>query len=330
MKWIIAGASNIAREWVCEAIRATGGDISCLVTGDLSRGKKFAKALAIPHYSNDLSAVLTEKDIDAVYISSQNHLHYQQTIMALNQGKAVMCEKPMALNLADARAMIACAKQHNSLLAVNHHLRNASTIKKIRQLIAEGQIGEVLTVNLCHAVFLPEQLRSWRIHDKSGGGVILDISVHDADTLRFILQDDPMSVSAMSQAADMGKQPVAETVMGVMQFQRGTLVNFYDSFNAKYAQTGITITGTHGTIYATNVMTQQPIGDVVLVNEQGRHKQNIVHENLYINSFSRFTDALQSGTCPAASALDGLWSLKTALAIAQSAESHATVFIDKE
>lgn len=330
MRWLIAGASNIAKEWVCQAIRAVGDEIVCVVTGDKSRGEVFAAELAIPDCMDDLAAALALPDVDAVYISSQNHLHYQQTIMALEAGKAVMCEKPIALNLWQARDMLRCAREHRRLLAVNHHLRNAGSIKKIRQLIADGVIGEVLTVNLRHAVSLPQQLQGWRVNDDAGGGVILDITVHDADTLRFILDDDPLAVTAMTQSGSMSTGNIPETVMGVMRFQRGTLVNFYDSFSAKYTQTGITIIGSEGTIQGNNVMTQQPVGDVFLINEQGCQQTDIVAENLYVNSFHCFKQAAEQNSSPAASAEDGLWSLKTALAVAESANSQQTVFIDKE
>ena len=104
----------------------------------------------------------------------------------------MLCEKPLALNLADARAMVAECETRGVVMATNHHLRNAATHRAMREAIAEGRIGTPLFARVFHAVYLPPHLQGWRIENpQAGGGVMLDITVHDADTLRFVLDDEP-------------------------------------------------------------------------------------------------------------------------------------------
>ncbi len=102
-------------------------------------------------------------DIDAVYISTTNELHRDQLFAAAAAGKHVLCEKPLALTLADARAMVAECERRGVVMGTNHHLRNAATHRAMREAIAAGRIGKPLFARVFHAVYLPPHLQGWRI-----------------------------------------------------------------------------------------------------------------------------------------------------------------------
>lgn len=278
-----------------------------------------------PNFTTDLKQALQNEEIDAVYISSANSLHFEQAIAALKAKKHVMCEKPMALNISDAKEMISQAEINGVILGVNYHLRNSALIKKMRELIAAGSIGDVLTIRFCHAVSLPEKLQGWRINTPSEGGVVLDITVHDIDTLRFLLDDEPVSVNAMAQTGLISPNNVSETVMGTIEFAKGTLVSFFDSFTAKHFQTSIDVIGTKGTLLAQNTLTQQPVGTLQLNNIDGSQSINIEHENLYITSFEKFKNAVENHGQPAATGYDGLRSLEVSLAVQQAITNKTNV-----
>ena len=92
-------------------------------------------------------------------------------------------------------------------MGTNHHLRNAGAHRAMRDAIAAGRIGKPLAARVFHAVYLPPHLQGWRItKPEAGGGVILDITVHDADTLRFVLGDDPVEVSRPSRSRPAWRQ----------------------------------------------------------------------------------------------------------------------------
>ena len=104
----------------------------------------------------------------------------------------MLCEKPLALTVADAREMVEACRSAGVVMGTNHHLRNAATHRAMRDAIAAGRIGRPLFARVFHAVYLPPHLQGWRIaRPEAGGGVILDITVHDADTLRFVLGENP-------------------------------------------------------------------------------------------------------------------------------------------
>jgi 1,5-anhydro-D-fructose reductase (1,5-anhydro-D-mannitol-forming) len=323
VRWGLIGASTIAREWVIGAIRATGEEIAAVVSSDAGRGREFAAANSIPHLAPDVATLLKVPGIEAVYISTTNELHAVQTLTATAAGKHVLCEKPLALTLEDARKMVAACRARGVVLGTNHHLRNAATHRAMREAIAAGRIGKPLFVRVFHAVYLPPHLQGWRINKPdAGAGVVMDITVHDADTLRFVLNDEPVAVAAMTQQAGMGGAGVEDGVMGVIRFRNGALAQFHDAFTTRYARTGFEVHGTEGSLYGTDCMTQHAIGRVVLRDAAGEHELPLRHENLYERALRAFHAAIAGQGAPAADGADGVRSLAVALATLQAARER--------
>ena len=322
LRWGLIGASTIASEHMIGAMRANGGDVVAVLSSDASRGQRYAETHGIPRSTTDLAALAEAPDIDAVYISTTNELHRDQVFAAAAAGKHVMCEKPLALTLADAQAMVAECKRHGVVMGTNHHLRNAATHRAMRNAVLEGRIGKPLFARVFHAVYLPPHLQGWRIRTPgAGGGVILDITVHDADTLRFVLGDEPESVTAMVSCAGMGEAGLEDGVMGVVRFAGGVLAQFHDAFTTRYATTGFEVHGEEGSLVATDCMTQQPKGEVALRTAAGAVPLSLSHEELYVRSIRLFQSATAGAGAPAATGEDGVRSLALALATIEAAKA---------
>jgi 1,5-anhydro-D-fructose reductase (1,5-anhydro-D-mannitol-forming) len=327
-RWGLIGASNIARQYMIKAINAQpDAEVIGVVSSNQERGAAFAAEQDVPRHYDSLGALLADSDIDCVYISTTNEHHHDQTIAAAKAGKHVLCEKPLALTLADAREMVAACRKAGVVMATNHHLRNAGLHRRMRDLIEKGAVGEILAVRVFHAVFLPEFLQGWRIDSAAaGGGVVLDITVHDADTVRFVTGDNPTEVTAMTATHGMGKSGLADTVMGVMRMKQGALVQFHDAFTIKHMPTGFEVHGTEGSLVARNCMTQNPVGELYLRRgTEEREIDDFDRDDLYTRSVRNFMAAVNGTGQPSATAEDGLWSLATALAVAESAGSGRVV-----
>jgi 1,5-anhydro-D-fructose reductase (1,5-anhydro-D-mannitol-forming) len=326
--WGLIGASTIAREWVIGAVRATGGDIRAVMSTSAERAQSYAAEQGIPTGTTSLEALLADPAIQAVYISTTNELHLDQCLAAAAAGKHVLCEKPLALNLADARRMVAACEAAGVVMATNHHLRNAATHRAMREAIKAGRIGRPLFARVFHAVFLPPHLQGWRIKDPStGAGVVMDITVHDADTLRFVLDDEPETVTAMVQQAGMGDGAIEDGVMGVVKFRSGVIAQFHDAFTTRYATTGFEVHGTDGSLIGTDCMTQKPLGSVMLRNADGETLLPIEHENLYVRAVRAFHAAVRGGGAPVANGVDGVRSMALAIAALEAAATGRTVAV---
>jgi 1,5-anhydro-D-fructose reductase (1,5-anhydro-D-mannitol-forming) len=327
--WGLIGASTIAREHVIGAIRAQNdSDVVAVVSSDRERGERFAADNAIARTHDSIARLLADPEVDVVYISTTNELHHAQTLAAARAGKHVLCEKPLALTTTDAREMVAACRAAGVVMGTNHHLRNAATHRAMREAVVAGRIGRPLFARVFHAVYLPQHLQGWRITKPgAGGGVILDITVHDADTLRFVLDDDPLEATAMTQVGGMAKGDLEDGAMGVLRFRSGLLAQVHEAFTIRFAGTGFEVHGTEGSLIARNVMSQQPAGEVSLRTAAGETALPVAHENLYERAIRLFNAAVHGEGRPAATGEDGIWSLATALAVRDAAASGRAVAV---
>jgi len=329
LRWGLIGTSTIAALHMIGAIRANGGEVTAVMSASADRSATFAREHAIARGVSGLDELLGADDLDAVYISTTNELHRDQVFAAAAAGKHVLCEKPLALTLGDARAMVARCHERGVVMGTNHHLRNAATHRAMREAIKAGRIGRPLFARVFHAVYLPPNLQGWRIDKpEAGGGVILDITVHDADTLRFVLDDEPASVTAMTSQGGMGREGLEDGIMGVVRFASGVLAQFHDAFTTRYATTGFEVHGEDGSLIGTDCMTQAPKGEVLLRTKDGAAPLAIAHENLYARSVRLFQEAVAGRGSPAATGEDGIKSLGVALATREAARTGRETAID--
>jgi 1,5-anhydro-D-fructose reductase (1,5-anhydro-D-mannitol-forming) len=328
MKWGLVGASTIASEHLIRAIRANGHEVLSVLSSDGARGADYAARHGIPQSCTDLDALLNQPEIDAVYISTTNQKHHPQAIAAIAAGKHVLCEKPLAMTLDEAVEMVRAAETKDVTFATNHHLRNAGSHLAIRDLIAAGRLGRILSVRVFHAVHLPPHLQGWRISDATaGGGVIPDIVVHDADTVRFYLGEDPTEVVAKSAVSGLG-QGVEDSVMSIWSMPSGVMVQTHESFTHPFAGSGVEVHGTEGSVFGRGVMTQRPVGEVELVDATGRNAVSFGDHDLYVRSVALFAEAAAGRGRPAADGFDGVKSLAVALAVREASRLGQAVRVN--
>jgi 1,5-anhydro-D-fructose reductase (1,5-anhydro-D-mannitol-forming) len=329
IRWGLIGASTIAAEHMIGAFRANGGEVVSVMSANADRAARCAREHGISHAVTSLEELVASKDIDAVYISTTNELHRDQVFSSAGAGKHVLCEKPLALSLSDARAMVAECKKRGVVLGTNHHLRNAATHRAMRAAVKNGRIGKPLFARVFHSVYLPAHLQGWRLErPEAGGGVVMDITVHDADTLRFVLDDEPTSVIAMTSKGGMSRAGLEDGAMGVIRFSSGLLAQFHDGFTTKYATTGFEVHGDKGSLIGRDCMTQAPKGDVLLRTASGEEMLKLDHEDLYLRSVRHFQEALRGRGSPSATGEDGVKSLSVAVSALEAAQSRAEVAID--
>lgn len=157
---------------------------------------------------------------------------------------------------------------------------------------------------------------------------MLDITVHDADTLRFVLADDPVEVTAITQASGMASAGLEDGAMCLWRFKSGVIAQSHEGFTTKFAGTGFEVHGSEGSLFAKDVMTQKPIGSVILRTDAGDEELTFDREDLYTRSLSAFHAAIRGEGQPAATGEDGVWSLAAAEAALASAKSGKTTKIE--
>lgn len=322
MRWGFIGASNIAERVIPSLRKIPGQELVGVVSRGAARAQEFAAAQGLSQAHTELGRFLAEGRYDAVYISSTNEQHHAQTLAALAAGCHVMCEKPLAMSLADGQAMVAAAHAANRVLGTNHHLRASSCHQQMRDWIAAGTLGRVHGVQVSHAVYLPPHLQGWRLDaPDAGGGVVLDILVHNTDLLRFLLQSDPLHISTHTLQAGLAQGAVEDSAMSVIGFADGTLAMTHESFVAPHAVTRLHVLGTEGNLYAEGSLTQAGGGRLWLRNADGERELPVPVVDLYEVGFGAFVRACAGDGRPLASGADGVKAMATALAGLASARS---------
>jgi 1,5-anhydro-D-fructose reductase (1,5-anhydro-D-mannitol-forming) len=326
----LIGASNVAASRMVPAFQANGLIPKALFDTDRERFR-YWREHDLDLVTTDLDELL-DSDIDAVYISSRNHQHAPQAIAAAEAGKHIIVEKPMALTLADARSIVAAADRAGVVLAVNHHLPASPLHATARQLVAGGRIGALYSARINHAVLLPENLRKWRLTDVPGGGVVFDITVHDASVLNTLFGAPPVRVTALGVAqATWNQARTRDSVMTILEYAAGDhgrpgLAQTHDAFTVPYPGTSMEIHGETGAILIGDAMTQDTPGTVELRSAAGVEPINVdVSDDLYHINVRAFASALRGRGRPTATGQDGLDALEVALAVEESLRSGRTV-----
>ncbi len=329
LRWGLLGASTIAREWMLPAMRALGHEAVAVCSASEQRGARFAAEQSIRNAYDDLEVFLADPAVEAVYISSTNELHEPHALAAAKAGKHVLCEKPLALDLDAASRVLDACRQADVVLATNHHFRNGAWIRAARDAVRDGAIGTPLAARISQALLLPPALRGWRLDEPArGAGAILDLTVHTADTLRFVLDAEIEQVIAASACQSLGRNGVEDAVMGAMRLSGGVLASFYDAFNVPCAGSSLELHGSEGSITIAEALDERLIANAVMRRQGGEQPLQMEQaEDLYVYGLRRFAAAVAGEGSPAADGQDGWRSLAVALAVREAAHGGRTVSV---
>jgi 1,5-anhydro-D-fructose reductase (1,5-anhydro-D-mannitol-forming) len=324
LRWALVGASDIAATKVLPAIRAVGDRAVVVRSGNADHAARWAADNGVPEGVTDLRAAVERDDVDAVYVSSVNALHREQVEAAAAAGKHVLAEKPLALSLDDARSMVTACESAGVVMATNHHLPASPTHRALKKAVRDGAVGDVRAVRVHHAVQLPERLAGWRIDDPEGGGVVLDVTVHDAAAVAAILGTAGRSVMAVGLNQDNDPGGPFDAVMTSIEWEGGVLVQTHDAYNNPHLPTSLHVLGTQGALVAEDCNTGDPVGSVALWRD---HKAEPVdvgpRDDVYVVTVRAFGAAVAGEGDVVVSGPDGVRSLAVSLAALASLRTGA-------
>jgi len=219
----------------------------CVLAGIASRSAGKAEAAAqrwgcaaYPSYE----ALLDDEVVDAVYVPLPNHLHAEWTIRALEAGKHVLCEKPLALSVAEVDAIAQAATRSGCLVLEAFMYRNAPRWQRATDLVRQGAVGDPRLAKVMFAFYVPTDPANIRFIPEAGGGIIWDMGCYATHMARSILGQEPLEVVAMGESR--AGQPTETTVSGVMRFPAGRMAPFAVSFDARNPFAQVEVVGTEG------------------------------------------------------------------------------------
>lgn len=277
---------------------------------DAAAGARNAEELGIPRSFASREDLCASPEVDAVFITSPDAMHRDDTLLALKHGKAVLCEKPLSMHAGEAAEMEAAAARAGLQFGVAQNFRWNRSMEWMREQVRAGAIGEV---QMAHAEFsYPAQTapRTW-ITDPTlaTGGPIGDVGVHCLDALRFVMEQDPVTVSTLAaQDALSG----AVEAWASMQFgmSGGAFATVAVSARASY-RTLVEITGTDGALVSESALTvDRPVDVRRLRGGEVVEQVTVSSADGYARMLDAFAVAMGGGAAFGPSGADGVLNMR--------------------
>ncbi|BBK34419.1 putative dehydrogenase [Stella humosa] len=250
----ILGAANIARAFTSGVAPSADVAIAAVASRDPAKAEAFARECGIPRFHGSYEAMLADPDIEAIYNPLPNSLHAEWSIRAVEAGKHVLCEKPLAMTAAEARAMFDAARRHGRHLVEAYPYRAQAQTLKMRELLAAGAIGRVELVRSSFGIPFSDPTNI-RLKPEVGGGALLDAGSYAVSLALLAVGERPERVSATSRWSATG---VDLSTVATLEFPGGALGLVSCSFATAYHRQAL-ISGAAGTI-ETTYLNHPPMG----------------------------------------------------------------------
>lgn len=199
----ILGCANIARQFVRDVAGSPAVTLAAVASRSAGKAAAFAAEFGIPRHHASYEALLADPAIDAIYNPLPNHLHAEWTIRAAQAGRHVLCEKPLAMNQAEARAMFDAARSAGVMLLEAYPYWFQPQTGRLIELLQAGAVGRVMQVQASFGFTLrnPDNIR---MKPETGGGALLDAGSYPASFIRLVMGSAPRRVSALAVPAATG------------------------------------------------------------------------------------------------------------------------------
>lgn len=215
IRWGIAGPGHIAKTFVSGLEKTAGGILVAVASSSLDRAVTFARETGKPlRCYGSYAEMANDPDVDAAYISTLNPFHASTATLFLKAGKAVLCEKPLAMNARQVQGLIDVARRGNAFLMEGLWSRFLPAIRQVGAWLADRRIGELISAQAQFGVRFPENPDSRIFAKKLGGGALLDLGVYPLSLLQMIFGRVPVSVQGQACIGKTGVDEVFSATLG--------------------------------------------------------------------------------------------------------------------
>lgn len=304
LNWLVIGIGDITRKRVLPAILAEPrSNLYALLTRDPRKAEAYPGARAF----TNLADALSDAKIDAVYVASPVALHADQTIASLGAGKHVLCEKPVALDLAQAESMAEAAAESAQLCGIAYYRRLYPKLIRARQLVREGAIGQPVLVEANYHGWLESPERGW-LKDPAlaGGGPLYDVGSHRIDACNFLFGKPLRATGLLSNA--LHPLAVEDSATTLIEYGKGIHAVVDVRWNSRITRDQFRIIGSEGEI------SLDPLNGPTLrlLASDGKLREESLppHANVHYPAVANFVDAVLDGgplACPIAEAIWTDW-----------------------
>lgn len=327
LRWGILGTSNFARNKILPALKGCEHvSVSAIASRSLDKAQAVAGRFNIPRAYGSYEGLLADPDIDAIYNPLPNHLHVPWSLKALEAGKHVLCEKPLALSSAEAEALLRAAERYPRLKVMEAFMyRFHPQWKRAKQIVNSGGIGQLRTIHSFFSYFNVDG-ENIRNQTAAGGGALMDIGCYGISLSRFVFEAEPKRVLGVVEY-DPGFQ-TDRFASGTLDFGSGTATFTCSTQLVLYQR--VTILGTAGRVEIEIPFNAPPDKPCRLWHQVGAHVEEIQFDlcNQYTIQADEFSLAALNDTPVPTPLTDAVANMRVIEAVVESGKTNSWVTVD--
>ena len=321
LRWGVLGTALINRRLIPAMRAARRSVVAAVASREESRASSYAQEWQIPTVHRSYEALLKDPRVDAVYIPLPNTMHVEWTLRALDAGKHVLCEKPLALTPSDVDRVAAVAKARERVVAEAFMYRHEPLIARVLQLARTGTVGTLTSIS-SGFTFVLDRPNDVRFDTALGGGSLWDVGCYGVSAARLIAGAEPVEVFGW---ATLGPTGIDQAFTGLLKFPGGLVATVHSAFTAAY-RTWIDIAGTEGVLRVTS-----PFKPTMRETVEVTHGDTVSHHHvegsplLYVRQIEDFVASAIDGRVPTVSLADSRGNAAALAALAESSRAGRPV-----
>ena len=316
LNWGLLSTARINRALIPPLRASNRNRLLAVASRTPEAAERYAREWKIPRAHGSYEALLADPEIDVVYNPLPNHLHAEWTIKAVEAGKHVLCEKPLALHVEEVDAMRSAARQYGRVVAEAFMYRHHPQTLKVQEILRSGSLGDLKLMRGSFS-FLLTRTGDIRLDPAMGGGSIRDLGCYPISYARMAAGANPLEVFGWQVIGPTG---IDQTFIGQMRFGRGLHAQFDCSF-AIPPQAFMELVGTEGTLNVPNPFKPGSDERIFLTRNGKTETIRVQGGELYIGEVEDMADAVLLGREPRISLEDSRANVAVISALLKSARS---------
>jgi predicted dehydrogenase len=320
LRWGLLSTARINQSLITPLRMSKRNHLLGIASRSLESAQAYAKKNHIPKMYGSYEDMLADPGIDVVYISLPNSLHAEWTIKALQAGKHVLCEKPLAIKLAEVDAIIAAAHQSGRIAAEAFMYRHHPQTIKVQQLIESSAVGKLQFMRGWFTFSLKRQ-EDIRVNPDLGGGSIWDIGCYPISYARMLIGAKPTQVFGWQIASSSG---VDLTFTGQLRFSGDICAQVFSSFRSPHS-TGFQIVGSEANLSIAEPFRPHGKSQIILTGDNNKELIQTIQQELYLGEVEDMADAIINSKPPRISLQESRDNVETILALLESARTGTVV-----
>lgn len=297
VRWGLLGTAHINRRLIPAMRTARRSVLAAVASRDPARAQSYAREWEIPVPHPNYEALLRDRDIDAVYIPLPNTLHVEWTLRAVDAGKHVLCEKPLALTADDVDRVEAVARDRQRVVTEAFMYRHEPLLGGVLALMADRAIGPLRTISSSFT-FPLRRSPNIRLDHALGGGSLWDVGCYAVSVARLVAGQEPLAALGFATTTAEG---IDASFSGLLQFPAGVIAVIHSSFDAAY-RTALEVTGEDGIVRVSNPF--KPNQKEWIDVQRGDRVDRLTVEGspmLFVRQIEDFVGAVLDGRAPTVS-----------------------------